>query len=167
MSWKVLSVTTRREGFAANLTQKMLCFKVKKKFILLNPIFMIILIFEVRISREKPVHGVGLWSAFHKREFLSFVEWGNSTKGNFKVSWSYPTPWKVISEFHGVHSMKGIFLFLWSDPTLQKGIFGFRGVSLLHKREFLIFVEWPYSMKENCWLSWSALHEREFLIFME
>ena len=29
---------------------------------------------EVRISREKPVHGVGSWSALHEREFLSFVE---------------------------------------------------------------------------------------------
>ena len=82
--------------------------------------------------------GVGSWSALHEREFLIFMELPYSMKGDFWFLWSDPTPWKVISEFRGVHSMKGDFQFLWSYHTPQKGILDFRGVTLLHDREFLI-----------------------------
>ena len=112
------------------------------------------------------------WSVLHKREFFSFMEWpystkGNwqfisfvkwpySTKGNFSVSWSDPTPWKVISQFCGVHTMKGNLWVLWSDPTPWKGIYQFHEVTLLYEREFISFMELPYSMKGNLSVSLKA-----------
>ncbi len=49
--------------------------------------------------------------------------------------------------------MKGIFLFSWSDPTPGKGTSEFRGVSLLHQRDFFIFV--------------GLLHVKELMSFKE
>ena len=75
-----------------------------------------------------------------KTLFMELVRGVHSMKGNFWVSWSEPTPRKVIFKFHGVTLLHERQFLSFMECTPWKGIFEFRGVSLLHKREFLIFM---------------------------